>query len=76
MRHKAKNIQVMPRPDGDGHQVSYELGSSRKVHQCQRQAQGSESAPHGAGSYHDPDQHQILMARVEAYLLAQSQRDA
>ena len=27
-----------------------------------------EKPPHGAGSYHDPDQHHELMERVEGYL--------
>jgi hypothetical protein len=75
MTVKSQMIQVMPRPDGDGYQVSYELGTSRKVHQFKRQLRGTEPAPHAAGSYHDPEQHQLLMARVEAYLLAQAQSD-
>jgi len=76
MNHQPKNIQAMPRPDGDGHQVSYELGSSRKVHQFNVPANRNESAPHGAGSYHDPDQHHLLMGRIEAYLIAQRETDA
>jgi hypothetical protein len=71
-----KHIQVIPSPDGNGYQVSYELGPSRKVLQFKRQQSGAESAPHGAGSYHDPEQHHLLMARIETYLLAQRETEA
>ncbi|MGB0792378.1 MAG: hypothetical protein ACPGTR_02370 [Opitutales bacterium] len=71
METKAKNIQAMPRPHGDGHQVSYELGHSRKVHQFKLPASPTEAPPHGAGSYHDPVQHEKWMARIDAYLTAQ-----
>ena len=71
-----KNLQVMPRPDGAGHQVSYELSTSRKVHQFKRQLRGTEPAPHGAGSYHDPEQHHLLMGRIDAYIIAQRETGA
>ena len=67
-QHKIKHLQALPRSDGQGHQVTYEQGPTRRVHQFQRPKYGEEPPPHGAGSFHDPDQHQRLMDRVESML--------
>lgn len=61
-----KQIQALPRADGAGVDVTYEKGSSRRVHQFKFTDNLSEPMPHGAGSYHDPEQHRILMDRIDA----------
>ena len=66
-----KNIEVSPRPDGTGFTLTYEEGSGRKVHQFTHVERG-ESAPHGAGSFHDPEHHRQLMERHDAYLKGQN----
>lgn len=63
-----KKIFAQAQPNGDGYQVSYESGDSRRVHHFSAARQSPEPAPHGAGSYHDPEQHHTLMERVEIYL--------
>ena len=68
MESNAKNIFAMPQPDGNGYQISYETDTSRKVYQLTNTASGFERPPHGAGSFHDPEQHQILMKRIETYI--------
>lgn len=67
-----KNLQALPRSDGRGHLVTYEHGPSRRVHQFPKPEQGQEPPPHGAGSFHDPEQHQSLMDRVERMLSKKS----
>ena len=56
-------------PEGDGHQVTYELGNTRRVHHFPDKEYSGEAPPHGAGSFHDPEHHQTLIDRVEAMLL-------
>ena len=67
-----KNISAQPQPDGDGHQVSYETGDSRRVHHFPQPNRSGEQEPHSAGSFHNPDQHHDWIDRVEAYLKEQS----
>ncbi|CAA6679015.1 MULTISPECIES: hypothetical protein [unclassified Lentimonas] len=67
-----KKIHASLRPDGLGYMVTYETENSRKVHQYQ-QPETKEYPPHGAGSYHNPDQHRALLERYEAYLKGQQQ---
>lgn len=55
-------------PNGEGLQVSYELNSSRRVHSIPKKSESGEVAPHGAGSYHDPEQHAVYMERVDELL--------
>lgn len=68
MKQRAKNIFACPNPNGNGLHISYELGKSRKVHQVCTNTSTGEKPPHGAGSFHDPDQHQHLMKRVTDYI--------
>ena len=68
MKYRAKNVFAMPSPDGSGQQISYELGDSRKVHLLRNPAQFAEKPPHGAGSFHDPEHHHILMQRIEDHI--------
>lgn len=63
-----KKIFAQAQPNGDGYQVSYESGDSRRVHHFSFAQKNPEPAPHGAGSYHAPEQQHILMERVENYL--------
>jgi hypothetical protein len=50
-------------------QITYETASGRKViNMPPVDRSGAEPAPHGAGSFHDPEHHQQLMDRVEALL--------
>ncbi|HKK18762.1 MAG TPA: hypothetical protein VJ952_08785 [Opitutales bacterium] len=72
MKKKKKKIFAHKQPNGDGHQVSYEEGESRKLRHFPRERSAGEPRPHGAGSYHDPEHHHELLERVEAYLKAQS----
>jgi hypothetical protein len=66
-----KSIYATPQPNGDGLQVTYELGNSRKLHRFPRAQAESEKPPHGAGSFHDPEQHYDLMERVDAMIQAE-----
>lgn len=66
-----KKCFAQRQPDGDGHQVSFETGGSRRVHRFPRPNSSEEPAPHGAGSFHDPAHHHELIERVEAYLREQ-----
>ena len=68
MKSHTKNIFARPQPNGIGHQVSYETGTSRKVHQFAGKISHLENPPHGAGSFHDPEQHQTLMDRMADYI--------
>lgn len=71
MQNKKKYF-AQPQPDGDGHQVSYETGGSRRVRRFPKNESKPEPKPHGAGSYHDPDHHHELVERVETYLRGQA----
>jgi len=62
-----RHLRASLQPNGDGHQITYEDGSSRKVHHFRDQLEGDEPPPHGAGSFHDPAQHSVLMDRIEDY---------
>lgn len=66
-----KKISADQQPDGDGYQVSYDTGESRRVYRFPGADSSKEPAPHGAGSYHDPAHHHTLIERVEAYLREQ-----
>jgi hypothetical protein len=66
-----KKVFAHAQPDGDGHQISYEAGTSRRVRRFPHPPKAHETAPHGAGSYHDPEHHHDLLNRVEAYLREQ-----
>lgn len=70
---KRATIQSGQLPNGDGHQVTYESGTSRRVHQFPQPDASQEPAPHGAGSFHDPEHHQILMSRFEDYIKKNTQ---
>ncbi len=63
-----KNIFASPQPDGSGYQISYEIEGSRRIHRFGNDASTLEKPPHGAGSFHDPEQHQVLMERIEDYI--------
>ena len=65
-----KQIFAMLRPDGKGYQISYETENSRKLHQFVKPVFTFEKMPHGAGSFHDPEQHYTLMRRIEDYVKA------
>lgn len=65
---KRNRIQAGQLPDGTGHQVSYEQGTSRKVQSFRHSDTQTEPPPHGAGSFHDPSQHHVLMDRVADFL--------
>jgi hypothetical protein len=67
-----KKITAQAQPDGNGHQISYEAGDSRRVHHFPRPPRGNEPSPHAAGSYHDPEHHHDLIGRVEEYLREQA----
>ena len=49
-------------------QVTYECGDSRRVHQFPIPKTSGEKPPHGAGSFHDPEQHRRLLDRVDEML--------
>ena len=71
MTKRIKEIRAMPRPDGKGHQISYEIGNSRRIHQFVKSALKSELPPHSAGSFHNPQHHHDLMDRLQNYLQSQ-----
>ena len=64
----ANKIHVSLSPSLDGHQVHYSTDKSRKVHQFTLCMNRGEVPPHSAGSYHDPEYHQMLMLRYEEYM--------
>lgn len=68
MNKAAKNVFAMQNPDGQGHQVSYEEGVSRKLHIYKKTVSTIEEPPHGAGSFHNPEQHQNWMDRISDYI--------
>ncbi len=72
MHTKKKNLQVTQQANGEGLQLSYELGTQRKTHIIPNQPPNTEPEPHAAGSYHNPEQHAIYMQRVEAMLRTSS----
>lgn len=59
-------VQVLPAVEGKGLLVTYENGSSRRVHHMPPKIDEQETQPHGAGSFHDPQHHYDLLNRVEA----------
>lgn len=63
-----RQYHAHPLPNGEGHQIFYESGSSRKVHHFPCQAEGHEPIPHAAGSFHNPTRHYELMQRIEKYI--------
>lgn len=67
-----KKISAKPQPDGDGLQVTYESGDSRRLHRFPRSDTKLEKPPHGAGSFHDPEHHRNLMDRLDAMIRAES----
>ena len=68
MQTRKKNLQVTPQPNGDTLQLTYELGTGRKIHIIPKKQQNTEPEPHAAGSYHNPEQHAIYMERIDAML--------
>ncbi len=59
----------MKNPDGNGYQISYETDTSRKVvHGLKKDSSSIEEPPHGAGSFHNPEQHLMLMDRITKYI--------
>lgn len=60
-------MQVRPNPLGEELQLTYETATSRRLIRIPQAAKNTEPAPHGAGSFHDPEQHAIFMDRLEAY---------
>tara|TARA_A100001015_G_scaffold53744_1_gene58961 strand:+ start:3572 stop:3808 length:237 start_codon:yes stop_codon:yes gene_type:complete len=68
---KIGKIHAAQEPEGTGYQVTYELGDSRRTHHFLPQETPGERPPHGAGSFHDPDQHRTLLDRVDAMLRRQ-----
>ena len=71
---KSPRIQAHEMPNGDGHEVTYESGTTRKVHQFPNPNASQEPSPHGAGSFHDPEHHQLLMSRFEDYIKKNKQQ--
>lgn len=65
-------ITATPQPaKPESMQVTYETVDSRRTIDLpapRRPKRGNEAPPHGAGSYHDPEQHRILLDRVDALL--------
>jgi len=50
-------------------QITYETENSRRIiFLPPMPINDSEPEPHGAGSFHDPEHHHLLMDRVEAML--------
>lgn len=70
MSPRAKNIQAHPSPqDNRVMQVTFESGKSRRVLNLPPRIEHPiEPEPQGAGSFHDPEHHQVLMDRVDAML--------
>jgi hypothetical protein len=68
MHIRKKNLQVTQQPNGESLQLTYELGPGRKIHVIPQKQQNTESEPHAAGSYHNPEQHAIYMERIDAML--------
>ena len=68
VKQSKKNIFARPQPDGDGYQISYEFDGSRRIYRFGNNASTFEKSPHGAGSFHNPEQHQVLMERIEDYI--------
>lgn len=58
-------VKVLPKAGGQGLLLTYEKGSSRKVHHLPKKQNEQETPPHGAGSFHDPQHHYDLLDRVE-----------
>jgi len=65
---RQKKIFAQLQPYGDGHQVSYDTGDSRRRHHFPQAEHSNEPAPHGADSFHNPEHHHDLVERLEAYL--------
>jgi hypothetical protein len=68
MHSRKKNLQVTQQPSGESLQLTYELGTGRKIHIIPNKQQNTEPEPHAAGSYHNPEQHAIYMERIDAML--------
>ena len=70
---RSGEIQAKPTPkDPATLQVTYETKNGRMVLDIPNHSKCvSELEPHGAESFHDPEQHQRLMDRVEAMLKEQ-----
>lgn len=71
---KRPQIEAHQLPNGDGHQVTHESGTSRRIYQFTKPDASQEPSPHGAGSFHDPKHHQILMSRFEDYITQNKQQ--
>lgn len=67
MAKMIRDMQVRPNPSGDELQLTYETPTSWRLVSIPQQTQLGETAPHGAGSFHDPEHHAILMDRLEVY---------
>lgn len=65
---KVRRVTVAPSPNGDALEINCELETGRKLHQIPSKRRDGEAPPHGAGSFHDPEQHAVYMDRVEALL--------
>ncbi|MEO0511040.1 MAG: hypothetical protein AAF065_14410 [Verrucomicrobiota bacterium] len=65
--NSGRKIEARRQPNNCGHQVTYEIGTSRKVYRFEDRTD-EELSPHGAGSYHDPAHHNQLMDRLEDYI--------
>ena len=74
MPHSGKVYAALS-PQGNGHQITYEFGHTRRTHHFPSPQKSGEQPPHGAGSFHDPDQHHRLIDRVETMILRQVQKD-
>jgi hypothetical protein len=69
MKKKARHIEAHPSgPEQDAFQITYEWGNSRRTLNTAPKATSKEQPPHGAGSFHDPEHHFMLLERVEALL--------
>jgi hypothetical protein len=69
---RSGNITARPSPlKPESLQLTYETADSRRTIDLAPPGLpegASEPPPHGAGSYHDPEQHRILLDRVEALM--------
>ncbi len=70
LQMKARKIKVYPahKIGETAHQITYEWGDSRRTINTGKKMANRESPPHGAGSFHDPQQHFELLDRVENLL--------
>ena len=69
---RSGKITARPSPQNpESLQLTYETADSRRTISLappELPKDACEPPPHGAGSYHDPEQHRILLNRVESLI--------